>query len=147
MIKNLNQKIDQLLDKLSSYDIDRVFYIYLILVFINTLIEGVTLSLYKVNDSNTGDYLFSYIFLLVPIHMFIIYCLKFQAIDKLRWYFALSAPIIFGSLIIDGFMKSDLSSSTFELHPSILTFYDCYLGLPLLTGVSIWILLISKRRV
>ena len=146
MIKKSNQKINQLLDKFCSYDIDQVFHIYLILVFINTLIEGVTLSLYKIDDSNISDYLFSYLFVLVPIHMFIIYCLKFQAIDKLRWYFALSAPIIFGSLIIDDFMKPDLSPSTFELHPSILTFYDCYIGLPLLIVLSIWILLISKRK-
>lgn len=146
MIKKSNQKINQLLEKFTSYDIDRVFHIYLILVFINTLIEGITLSLYKIDDSNISDYLFSYLFVLVPIHMFIIYCLKFQAIDKLRWYFALSAPIIFGSLIIDDFMKPDLSPSTFELHPSILTFYDCYIGLPLLIILSIWILLISKRK-
>ena len=146
MIKKSNQKINQLLDKFTSYEIDRAFHIYLILVFINTLIEGVTLSLYKIDDSNISDYLFSYLFVLVPIHMFIIYCLKFQAIDKLRWYFALSAPIIFGSLIIDDFMKPDLSPSTFELHPSILTFYDCYIGLPLLIVLSIWILLISKRK-
>jgi hypothetical protein len=43
-------------------------------------------------------------------------------------------------------MKPDLSPSTFELHPSILTFYDCYIGLPLLIVLSIWILLISKRK-
>ncbi|CAM8364553.1 7tmA_D3_dopamine_R domain containing protein [Candidatus Methylopumilus planktonicus] len=146
MIKNSNQKINQLLDKFTSYDIDQVFYIYLVFVFINTLLEGVSLSLYKINDSNISDYLFAYLFLLVPIHMFIIYCLKFQAIDKLRWYFALSAPIIFGSLIIDDFMKPNLSPSTYELYPSLLTFYDSYIGLPLLIVLSIWIMLISKRK-
>lgn len=146
MIKNSNQKINQLLDKFTSYDIDRVFYIYLAFVFINTLLEGASLSLYKINDSNISDYLFAYLFLLVPIHMFIIYCLKFQAIDKLRWYFALSAPIVFGSLIIDDFMKPNLSPSTFQLHPSLMTFYDSYIGLPLLIVLSIWIMLISKRK-
>lgn len=146
MIKNSNQKINQLLDKFTSYDIDQVFYIYLVFVFINTLLEGVSLSLYKINDSNISDYLFAYLFLLVPIHMFIIYCLKFQAIDKLRWYFALSAPIIFGSLIIDDFMKPNSSPSTYELYPSLMTFYDSYIGLPLLIVLSIWIMLISKRK-
>jgi hypothetical protein len=57
----------------------------------------------------------------------------------------LSAPIVFGSLIIDGFMKPNLSPSTFELHPSPLTFYDCYIALPLLIVLPIWILLLSKR--
>lgn len=146
LIKNSNQKNNQILGKLTSYDIDQVFYIYLTFVFINTLVEGVTLSLYKIDDSNISDYLFSYLFVFVPIHMFIIYCLKFQAVDKLRWYFALSAPIIFGSSIIDNLMKPNLSPSTFELHPSLLTFYDCYIGLPLLIFLSIWIALIAKRK-
>jgi len=136
----------KLINRFISLEMDQVFYIYLALVFINTFIEGITLSLYKINDSNIDDYLFSYLFVLVPIHMFIIYCLKFQAIDKLRWYFALSAPIVFGSLIIDDFMKPNLSPSTFELHPSLLTFYDCYIALPLLIVLPIWILLLSKRK-
>ena len=136
----------KLINRFISLEMDQVFYIYLALVFINTFIEGITLSLYKINDSNIDDYLFSYLFVLVPIHMFIIYCLKFQAIDKLRWYFALSAPIVFGSLIIHDFMKPNLSPSTFELHPSLLTFYDCYIALPLLIVLPIWILLLSKRK-
>ena len=136
----------KLIDRFTSLEMDQVFYIYLALVFINTFIEGITLSLYKINDSNIDDYLFSYLFVLVPIHMFIIYCLKFQAIDKLRWYFALSAPIVFGSLIIDDFMKPNLSPSTFELHPSLLTFYDCYIALPILIVLPIWILFLSKRK-
>ena len=136
----------KLINRFTLLEMDQVFYIYLTLVFINTFIEGITLSLYKINDSNIDDYLFSYLFVLVPIHMFIIYCLKFQAIDKLRWYFALSAPIVFGSLIIDDFMKPNLSPSTFELHPSLLTFYDCYIALPLLIVLPIWILLLSKRK-
>ncbi len=136
----------KLINRFISLEMDQVFYIYLALVFINTFIEGITLSLYKINDSNIDDYLFSYLFVLVPIHMFIIYCLKFQAIDKLRWYFALSAPIVFGSLIIDDFMKPNLSPSTFELHPSLLTFYDCYIALPILIVLPIWILVLSKRK-
>ena len=136
----------KLINRFISLEMDQVFYIYLTLVFINTFIEGITLSLYKINDSNIDDYLFSYLFVLVPIHMFIIYCLKFQAIDKLRWYFALSAPIVFGSLIIDDFMKPNLSPSTFELHPSLLTFYDCYIALPILIVLPIWILFLSKRK-
>ncbi len=136
----------KLINRFISLEMDQVFYIYLALVFINTFIEGITLSLYKINDSNIDDYLFSYLFVLVPIHMFIIYCLKFQAIDKLRWYFALSAPIVFGSLIIDDFMKPNLSPSTFELHPSLLTFYDCYIALPILIVLPIWILFLSKRK-
>ncbi len=136
----------KLINRFISLEMDQVFYIYLALVFINTFIEGLTLSLYKINDSNIDDYLFSYLFVLVPIHMFIIYCLKFQAIDKLRWYFALSAPIVFGSLIIDDFMKPNLSPSTFELHPSLLTFYDCYIALPILIVLPIWILVLSKRK-
>ncbi len=136
----------KLINRFISLEMDQVFYIYLALVFINTFIEGLTLSLYKINDSNIDDYLFSYLFVLVPIHMFIIYCLKFQAIDKLRWYFALSAPIVFGSLIIDDFMKPNLSPSTFELHPSLLTFYDCYIALPILIVLPIWILFLSKRK-
>ncbi len=136
----------KLINRFTSLEMDQVFYIYLALVFINTFIEGLTLSLYKINDSNIDDYLFSYLFVLVPIHMFIIYCLKFQAIDKLRWYFALSAPIVFGSLIIDDFMKPNLSPSTFELHPSLLTFYDCYIALPILIVLPIWILVLSKRK-
>ncbi len=136
----------KLINRFTSLEMDQVFYIYLALVFINTFVEGLTLSLYKINDSNIDDYLFSYLFVLVPIHMFIIYCLKFQAIDKLRWYFALSAPIVFGSLIIDDFMKPNLSPSTFELHPSLLTFYDCYIALPILIVLPIWILFLSKRK-
>ncbi len=136
----------KLINRFISLEMDQVFYIYLALVFINTFVEGLTLSLYKINDSNIDDYLFSYLFVLVPIHMFIIYCLKFQAIDKLRWYFALSAPIVFGSLIIDDFMKPNLSPSTFELHPSLLTFYDCYIALPILIVLPIWILVLSKRK-
>lgn len=136
----------KLINRFTSLEMDQVFYIYLALVFINTFVEGLTLSLYKINDSNIDDYLFSYLFVLVPIHMFIIYCLKFQAIDKLRWYFALSAPIVFGSLIIDDFMKPNLSPSTFELHPSLLTFYDCYIALPILIVLPIWILVLSKRK-
>ena len=136
----------KLMKRFTSLEMDQVFYIYLAFVFINTLVEGVSLTLYKIDDSNLSDYLYSYLFVFVPIHMFIIYCLKFQAIDKLRWYFALSAPIIFGSLIIDDFMKPNSSPSTFELHPSILTFYDCYIGLPLLIVLSIWIMSISRKQ-
>jgi hypothetical protein len=130
--------------KFLSYKADSIFYWYLFFVFFNTLIEGSTLFLYKVDNSNIDDYLFVYLFLFIPIHMFIIYCLKFQAIDKGRWYFASAAPLIFGSLIIDSALKP-VTPSTFDIHPSIVTLYDCYFALPILILLSFWIMLITKK--
>jgi hypothetical protein len=131
--------------KILYVDMDNVFYVYLFFVFFNTLIEGTTLFLYKIDNSNIDDYLFVYLFLFIPIHMFIIYCLKFQAIDEGRWYFALSAPLIFGSLMIDSALKPE-SPSTFEIHPSIITLYDCYFAVPILIMLSFWIMLITKKQ-
>ncbi len=131
--------------KILSYSSDNVFFVYLFFVFFNTLIEGTTLFLYKIDNSNIDDYLFVYLFLFIPIHMFIIYCLKFQAIDKGRWYFAWSAPLIFGSLIIDSALKPE-SPSTFEVHPSLITLYDCYFAVPILIMLSFWIMFITKKQ-
>jgi hypothetical protein len=78
--------------------------------------------------------------------MFIIYCLKFQAIDKGRWYFAWAAPLIFGSLIIDSALKPEIPS-TFDIHPSIVTLYDCYFAVPILILLSFWIMFITKKEV
>jgi hypothetical protein len=134
-----------LFKKFASYKADNIFNWYLFFVFFNTLIEGTTLFLYKISDSNISDYLFAYLFLFIPIHMFIIYCLKFHAIDKGRWYFALLAPLIFGSSIIDSALKSQ-SPSTYDIHPSIVTLYDCYFALPVLILLSIWIMLLTKKQ-
>jgi hypothetical protein len=131
--------------KIMSYKSDNIFFWYLFFVFFNTLVEGTTLFLYKIDNSNIDDYLFVYLFLFVPIHMFIIYCLKFQAIDKGRWYFACAAPLIFGSSIIDSALKPD-SPSTFDIHPSIVTLYDCYFALPILILLSFWIMLTAKKQ-
>lgn len=132
--------------KFLSYKADNIFSWYLFFVFFNTLVEGATLFLYKVDNSNIDDYLFVYLFLFIPIHMFIIYCLKFQAIDKCRWYFAWVAPLIFGSLIIDSALKPE-NPSTFDIHPSIITLYDCYFAVPILILLSIWIMFITKKEV
>ena len=47
--------------KITSYKPDNIFYSYLFFVFLNTLIEGTTLFLYKIDNSNTDDYLFVYL--------------------------------------------------------------------------------------
>ena len=138
--------MEYVIRKITSYKADNVFYFYLFFVFLNTLIEGTTLFLYKIDNSNIDDYLFVYLFLFVPIHMFIIYCLKFQAIDKGRWYFAWAAPLIFGSLIIDSALKPEIPS-TFDIHPSIVTLYDCYFAVPILILLSFWIMFITKKEV
>ena len=83
--------------------------------------------------------------MLVPTHMFVIYCLKFQAIDKGRWYFAWSGPLIFGSLIVDSVLKPG-PPSTFDIHPSILTLFDCYFAVPILILLSFWIMVIVKKQ-
>ena len=137
--------MEYIIRKILSCKADTVFYLYLFFMFFNTLIEGAALYLYKINNSNIDDYLFVYLFLAIPIHMFIIYCLKFQAIDRGRWYFAWVAPLIFGSLIIESALKPG-SPSTFDIHPSIITLYDCYFAVPILILLSFWIMLVAKKQ-
>jgi hypothetical protein len=144
--KSLINLFDKLKTKPLKLNADELFTLFCIVAVVNTIIELSTLSTYKPWEL---DKVFLVVIGFVALtYAVCCYCIKIQAIENNRWYWILPVYSFFGYLIVDQFVHMNPELSTFQIHPSVITFYDCYLALPFLFLISVRIMfvLVNNRR-
>ena len=149
-VNKLKKSLINLFNKLKSKPLklnaDELFTLFCIVALTNTIVELSTLSAYKPWELNR-------VFLMVVglvglTYAACCYCIKIQAIENNKWYWILPVYSFFGYLIVDQIVHTNPEPSTFQIHPSVITFYDCYLAVPFLFLISVRIMfvLVNNRR-
>lgn len=127
---------------LIQFNPDKALNIYIALLIVNNAISVYLMSHYKPELSSNLNFFYLYLFLVMPMYMLTIYLLSFQVIEKGRWTWGVMPLLYFSYFIFDG----SPALSIFNLHPSIGTFYDTFISVPLLFLNALWIMLIVKHN-
>lgn len=126
---------------LIQFNPDKALNIYITLLIVNNAMSVYLTSHYKPELSSNLNFFYLYLFLVMPMYMLTIYLLSFQVIEKGRWIWGVLPLLYFSYFIFDG----SPILSIFNLHPSIATFYDTFISIPLLFLNTLWIMLIVKE--
>ena len=125
-----------------NIDADKALNIYITLLIANNALSIYLTSHYKPEVSSNLNFFYLYLFLVIPAYMLTIYLLSFQVIEKGKWIWGIPALLYFSYFIFDG----SPTLSLFNIHPSLATFYDTFISVPLLFISALWIMLIVKFR-
>ena len=136
------KNIQQLYQKLIKFDADKALNIYITLLIVNNAFSIYLTTHYKPELSSNLNFFYLYLFIVMPMYMLTIYLLSFQVIDKGRWIWGV-IPLLYDSYFI---FNGSPALSIFDSHPSIGTFYDTFVSIPLLFLNALWIMLIVKHK-
>jgi hypothetical protein len=135
------KNIKQYYQKLIKFNPDKALTIYITLLIVNNAMSIYLMGHYKPELSSNLNFFYLYLFLVMPMYMLTIYLLSFQVIEKGRWIWGV-LPLLYFSYFI---FNASSSGSVFDIHPSIATFYDEFISLPLLFLNALWIMCIVKQ--